>query len=137
MFDALKIAASGLAASSVQLGVVASNLANINTTVTPGGGPYRREMVLLQSLPPYASGLDRGVGQGVAVAAIVGDPSPFPLVYNPTNPAANAQGYVAYPNVHLATEMVDMIAASRSYQADATAFQAAQSLDVKALTLSA
>lgn len=137
MFDALNISTTGLMASSLELSVVASNLANIDTTVTPGGGPYRREMVVLQSLPAASSGAYQGVGQGVEVAAIMGDPSPFPLKYDPSSPLANASGYVAYPNVHLATEMVDMIVASRAYQADATAFQAAQSLDVKALTLGA
>jgi len=137
MFSALNIASTGLTASSVQLDVVASNLANMDTTVTPQGGPYRDEMVVLESLPAASSGSDAGVGQGVEVAAIVPSSAPLPLEYDPANPAANGSGYVQYPNVHLTNQMVDMMTASRAYQADATAFQAAQSLDVKALSLGA
>ncbi len=135
MLDALKISASGLTAESLRLAVIADNLANMNTTVAPGGVPYQRRFVTLSPVPAAAAGPDRGVGQGVVVAGILPDPSPPKLVYDPTSPQANAQGYVLYPNVHLAVEMVDMIEASRAYQANATAFGAAKSMDVKALTL--
>lgn len=137
MFDALSISASGLSAESLRLGVVSNNLANADTTVTPQGGPYRREFVVFKSLPQATSGPDQGVGQGVTVSSILPDQSPFQTVYDPTNPAANAQGNVLYPNVHLATEMVDMIEASRAYQANVSAFTAAKDMDVKALTLGA
>jgi flagellar basal-body rod protein FlgC len=137
MSNGLQIATSGMMAESVRLDVVANNLANANTTSTPQGGPYRREMVVLQALPAAASGPDAGVGQGVEVAAIVPDPSPFQEVYDPTNPQANAQGYVLYPNVSLPVEMTDMIVASRAYQADATAFTAAKTIDRQALNVGA
>lgn len=137
MFDAMHIAATGLTAESLRLGVIANNLANADTTATPNGGPYRREFVVLQATPPAAHGPNRGVGQGVVVSAILPDMSPLKSVYNPTSPLANAQGNVLYPNVHLSVEMVDMIDASRAYQANSTAFTAAKSMDVKALTLGA
>jgi flagellar basal-body rod protein FlgC len=135
--DGLKIAATGLVAESVRLDVVANNLANADTTVTPQGGPYRREMVVLEALPAPTSGVDAGIGQGVEVAAIIPDPSPFQVVYDPGSPQANAQGDVLYPNVSLPVEMTDMIVASRAYQADATAFTAAKTMDQQALNLGA
>ncbi|AEW06605.1 flagellar basal-body rod protein FlgC [Sulfobacillus acidophilus DSM 10332] len=137
MFDGINIAASGLTAESLRLDVVANNLANADTTVTPRGGPYRREFVVLQSLPAPATGPDQGIGQGVMVAGIYQDPSPFQVVYDPTSPQADAAGNVLYPNVHLPVEMVDMIEASQAYQANVTAFNAAKTMDTKALTLGA
>jgi len=137
MASGLSIATSGLLAESVRLDVVANNLANADTTSTPSGGPYRREVVVLEALPPAASGPEAGVGQGVEVVAILPDNAPFQEVYDPTNPQANAQGYVLYPNVSLPVEMTDMIVASRAYQADATAFSAAKTMDQQALNLGA
>lgn len=137
MLDALKIAATGLQAETMRLDAVANNLANIDTTVTPGGGPYRREMVVLNALPASTAGASQGIGQGVEVQAIVPDPSPFKVVYDPTSPQANANGDVLYPNVQLPVEVVDMMQASRAYQADATAFTDAKLMDQKALNLGA
>lgn len=137
MFDGLNIAGSGLTAESLRLGVIANNLANIDTTVTPQGGPYRRHFVVMSSVPAPVAGPDRGIGQGVVVSAILSDPSPLTVVYDPTNPAANGQGNVLYPNVRLATEMVDMVEASSAYQANATAFTGAKTMDIKALNLGA
>jgi len=97
--------------------VISDNLANSETTRVPGGGPFRRQMVEFQALPLGA----RGVG-GVVVSGIVGDPAPFPTRYDPGSPDANAQGQVLLPNVNVTAEMVDMLAASRAYEANAAAF---------------
>ncbi len=97
--------------------VISNNLANAQTTATPGGGPFREQMVVFTPIQP-------GPGQpgGVAVTAIVGDTSPFPVAYDPGNPAANAQGYVREPNVNVTAQMVDLLAAQQAYSANATAF---------------
>jgi flagellar basal-body rod protein FlgC len=109
--------ASGLTAERVRMDVIAANLANVDTTETPQGGPYRREMVVFQPLP-----LDATSPGGVEVAAIVGDPSPFPLRYDPGAPGADPQGFVAMPNVDVTQEMVDLLSAARAYDANAAAF---------------
>jgi flagellar basal-body rod protein FlgC len=133
MFDAMRISASGLTAESLRLAVIADNLANQDSLAAPGGaGGYRRQFVVLQPIPPARPG---GVGQGVRVAAVLPMPGPLTLTYDPQSPYANAQGYVATANVHLATEMSDLIAASAAYNANATAFQAAKAMEAKALTL--
>lgn len=135
MFDAMKISASGLTAESLRLDVISNNLANIDTTQTPQGGPYRREFVVFSPVPATLSGADANIGQGVVVSAILQDPSPFKVVYDPTSPLANAQGEVLYPNVNLATEMVDMIEASQAYQANSSAFTASKDMVLKALSI--
>lgn len=135
MFDGLSISSTGLIAESLRLSLVANNLANADTTVTPSGVPYQSEYAVFQSLPAAASGPNQGVGQGVMVNGIYQSQSPYQVVYNPTSPQANAQGNVLYPNVNLQTQMVDMIEASQAYQANVSAFNAAKSMDVKALSI--
>ncbi len=135
MFDGLNIASTGMVAESFRLSVVANNLANADTTVTAQGGPYRSEYVTFKSGPASASGPNSGVGQGVMVSGLYQDQSPFKVVYDPTNPQANAQGNVLYPNVNLQTQMVDMIEASKAYQANVSAFNSGKSMDLKALTI--
>lgn len=137
MFDGLHISASAMTAESLRLGVIANNLANADTLVTPQGGPYRRQFVVMTPRPAPTQGTNQGIGQGVVVSQVLNDPSPLKPVYSPNSPYANAQGYVMYPNVHLSVEMVDMIDASRAYQANVTAFQAAKTMNLKALTLGA
>ncbi|MDQ0190563.1 flagellar basal body rod protein FlgC [Alicyclobacillus cycloheptanicus] len=151
--DSLSISASGLTAQQFRMDVISNNIANADTTQTPEGGPYRREMVVLT--PAYApassfadalqqaSGAvggttagvsDEAVGAGVQVAGVVQDPSPFQLVYDPTNPDA-VNGYVEMPNVDISTEMVDMMSAQQAYQANVTAFDAGKQMDMDALTI--
>ncbi len=139
---AVNISGSGITADRLWMDVIASNLANMQTTRTPGGGPYRREEVVFeaagQSPGGFAQTLAGALGSqsgGVEVAAVVGDPSPFPLVYNPSSPDANAQGYVRMPNVNEVTEMTDMVAASQSYNANATALGMEIQTDQKALQI--
>jgi flagellar basal-body rod protein FlgC len=154
-FDSLDIAASGLTAERMRMDVTAENLANAQTTRGANGQPYRRQEVVLQqsggfgatlagamsNMTPMAgspSGAPGSTGTtagGVEVAGIVSDPTPNKLVYDPTNPDADAKGYVQMPNVNPVTEMVDLISESRSYQADVTAMQTAKQMYTKTLDL--
>lgn len=144
LFDGLSISASGLTANRLWLDVTANNIANANTTRTPDGGPYRREEVVLSPIAGNSSGFGQALsnamgGQsigagGVQVQSIVQDPSPFKLVYDPSNPDA-VNGYVQMPNVDITTEMLDMVTASRAYQANVTAFNAAKAMDVQSINL--
>jgi flagellar basal-body rod protein FlgC len=126
IWGGMDASASALAAERLRLDVVANNIANIDTTRTPGGGPYRREVVYFAQ----AAG-----GQGVVVAGIGTDPSPLPLKYDPASPDANAQGFVQLPNVNLTAEMVDMLTAARAYEANVTAFDDAKQMAADALRL--
>lgn len=139
--EGLSISGSGITADRLWMNVIASNLANMNTTRTAAGGPYRREEVILTpggAGTNFAQTLAGAMGaqpEGVQVAAVVGDPSPFPLVYNPSSPDANAQGYVRMPNVNEVTEMTDMEAASQSYNANAAALGLEEQNAQKALSI--
>ena len=124
MFDSLNISASGMTAQQLWMDVISSNLANADTTKGANGKPYQREEVVLEQAPPSFG----EVLGGVEVAGIVKDPSPPQLVYDPGNPDANKQGYVAMPNVNPVTEMVDLISASRGYEANVTAMTAAKQM---------
>ena len=131
MFDSLNVSASGMTATQLWMDVVSSNLANADSTKAANGQPYRRkEIVLEQAAPSFGEVLG-----GVQVKGIVDDPSPPKMVYDPGNPEANKQGYVAMPNVNPVTEMVDLIGASRSYEANVTAMQAAKTSFSKTLEL--
>ena len=144
------ISATGLTAERLNMDVIANNIANAQTTRTPQGGPYRREMVVFtprgtpsgfdQSLQQAGWPLTSGtIGspaslRGVQVSSIVADPSPFPLRYDPGNPDA-VNGYVQVSNVNVTTELVDMAAAAQAYQANVTAFDAAKQMSMVALNL--
>ncbi len=146
-FDAISIAASGLTAERTRMDVTSENLANANTTQGANGQPYQRQEVVLQqvggggfnaalssAMGPSAMG-GGPVAGGVQVGGIVNDPTPDQEVYDPGNPAANAQGYVKMPNVNSVNEMVDMIDESRSYQANVTAMTTAKQMYEKTLDL--
>jgi flagellar basal-body rod protein FlgC len=146
LFDALDISGSGLSAERLRMDVVAENLANAQTTKDATGQPYKRKEVVLQEIGgggfgaalAAASGAgsqSSAVGRGVQVAGIVQDSTPGKQVYDPGHPDANAQGYVTMPNVEPVTEMVDLITASRSYEADVTAMQTAKQMFTKTLDL--
>jgi flagellar basal-body rod protein FlgC len=142
-FDALEISASGLTAERMRMDVTSENLANAQTTRTAAGGPYRRKEVVLQQQAGGAAGfgaqLSTAMGSsrpgGVEVAAIAEDPTAPRRVYDPGHPDADAQGYVAMPNVDSVTEMVDLIAASRAYEANVTAMQTSKQMLSKTLDL--
>jgi flagellar basal-body rod protein FlgC len=147
MFDAFDISASALTAERMRMDVTAENLANAQTTRTANGGPYRRKEVVLQEVAQgggFAGNLRAAMGAngshpprpgGVEVAGIAEDSTPNKMVYDPGHPDANAQGYVAMPNVDSVTEMVDLISASRSYEANVTAMQSAKQMFTKTLDL--
>jgi flagellar basal-body rod protein FlgC len=124
MFDALGISATGMAAERLRMDVIASNLANAQSTRGAGGQPYRRKEVVLQEGQPS---FDQVLG-GVQVAGVVDDPSPLRRLYDPGHPDADAQGYVTMPNVNPVTEMVDLISSSRGYEANVTAMNAAKQM---------
>lgn len=141
MFDAIDISASGLTAERLRMDVTAENLANAQSTRTPEGGPYRRKVVVLQQASAgFAGELAGALGSsdvpaGVEVAAIAPDSTPLRRVYDPGNPDANAAGYVRMPNVNPVTEMVDLIDASRAYQANVTALQTTKTAFTKTIEL--
>lgn len=135
LFDAIDVAGSGLTAQRLQMDVTAGNLANAETTRGANGQPYQRREVVLQeaqagggfgSVLAGAQAASAGGVGGVQVAGIVADPTPPRRIYDPGHPDADAQGYVSLPNVNPVNEMVDLISASRSYEADVTAMQAAK-----------
>jgi flagellar basal-body rod protein FlgC len=132
IFTSLRISTSALTAERLRMDVIASNIANAQTTRTANGGPYERQRVVFRPV----SGDVREPGQGVAVTAIVSDLRPGNTVHDPSHPDADAQGYVTYPNVDIATEMVDMISATRAYEANVVALQAAKTMATKALEIS-
>ena len=139
-FDSIDIAASGLTAERVRMDVTAENLANADTTQGANGQPYQRQEVVLQQAGGFGATLQAALGSapapgGVQVAGIVSDPTPDQEVYDPGNPAANAQGYVKLPNISTVEEMTDMIDESRSYDADVTAMTTAKTMYTKTLDL--
>ena len=134
-FTAMEVSASGLSAQRTRMNVAASNLANAETTQAAGGGPYKRRDVVLAAADLPNTGEMSGVVKGVEVSTIQQDQSPPRLEYDPGHPQANAQGYVAYPNINPVEEMVDMITASRAYQAGVTALESAVSLAERALSI--
>jgi flagellar basal-body rod protein FlgC len=146
MFDALDVSGSALSAERLRMDVTSENLANAQTTRGANGQPYRRKEVVLQEVGDNSSfgatlaGVMGGANSGstpggVQVAGIVEDQSQGQLVYDPSHPDANAQGYVRMPNVESVTEMTDLITESRSYEANVTAMQTAKSMYTKTLDL--
>ena len=142
LFDAIDIAASGLTAERLRMDVTAENLANAQSTRGAGGGPYRRKVVVLQEAEGFGAALNgaMGVGSsgspgGVNVSGISEDPAPNRRVYDPGHPDADGQGYVSMPNVNPVSEMVDLISASRAYEANVTDMQTAQQSFNKILEL--
>lgn len=142
--SSLDIAGSGLSASRLRMDLISDNIANSETTRTQQGGPYRRKMAVYQCndtpqtfrsmLEDETSGGDTVPG-GVKVSAIIDDQTPFGQVFDPTDPDANAQGYVQKPNVDLIKETTDMMAVTRAYSANLTALDAVKQMAARALEL--
>ena len=149
MFDALNVSATGLTAERLRMDVTAENLANAQTTRGADGQPYRRKEVVLAEVQSggFGSQLAKAIGAGsasgsraggpggVEVAGISQDQTPGKLVYDPGHPDADADGYVRMPNVDTVAEMVDLISASRAYEANVTAMNAAKQMFSKTLDL--
>lgn len=142
--DSLDIAGSGLTATRLRMDVISENIANASTTRTESGGPYRRQMVVYQSVEHQSfqqllnsnvtnrSNTSKG---GVKVQEIVEDQSDFTPVYNPSHPDADENGYVMMPNVDPIQEMIDMMAATRAYDLNLSAVNAIKSMASKALEI--
>lgn len=163
LFSGMNISASGLRAQRVRQNAIASNLANAETTRTPEGGPYKRQSVVLSTgmdqrdfravfpkeqmegwntdkehmrIPGSKFPIIKEkIGTGVKVDQIAQDPGPARLVYDPSHPDANQDGYVAYPNINIVKEMTDMISATRAYEANATALSSTKGMLNKALEI--
>jgi flagellar basal-body rod protein FlgC len=147
--SSMDITASGLTAQQLRLDVISENITNAQTTRTEGGGAYRRKMVVFQAvsgrdsfreaMAKASAGLTSNAGYetagGVRVTEIVEDSSDLKLVYDPTHPDANEEGYVEMPNVELVKEMTDAMAASQAYSANATAFNTLKSVVAKGLDI--
>jgi flagellar basal-body rod protein FlgC len=150
IFSSINIAATGLSANRLRLDVIADNMANVNTTRTTEGGPFKRSRVVMRPMAegPYwrspflPQNLDNGLGRGVRVAEIQKDrTTESRFIYDPTHPDAiltgPREGYVEMPNVDVVTEMVDMISASRSYEANAAIIEGSKAMFQRALDIGA
>jgi flagellar basal-body rod protein FlgC len=141
LFSAMAVSSSALTAERTRMNLISNNLANASSTRTPGGGPYKRQDAVFSAVPTqqsFAGTLNRlnsAPAGGVEVNQIIEDSSPPRLEYNPTHPDSNPEGYVALPNVNYVEEMADMITASRAYEANVTAAQAAKNMALKTLDL--
>jgi len=164
LFTGMNISASGLRANRLKQNLIASNIANAETTRTPdGNGPYKRQTAVLRADPvevnprlvmadpsmvgwttsdrhlPIPSDLFQvkkdKIGTGVTVDRIAEDETPPRLVYDPSHPDANTEGYVAYPNINVVQEMVDLISTTRAYEANTTAMGSAKAMLTKALEI--
>jgi flagellar basal-body rod protein FlgC len=142
LFTAMNTSSSALTAERTRMNLISSNLANVNTTRTPEGGPYKRKDAVFMATPAtdgFGKALD-GVAdkhlREVTVSEIVEDKSPPRMQYDPSHPDANAQGYVAMPNVNVVEEMADMITATRVYEANVMSAQAAKNMALKTLEIS-
>ncbi|MDO5519488.1 MAG: flagellar basal body rod protein FlgC [bacterium] len=140
VFSSLNISATGMTAQRLRTDVISQNIANVNSTRTSDGTPYVRKTVVFQEKTSAGfstalnNALSNNVGSGVKVSMIANDTSTeMKKVYDPSNPDADEEGYVTYPNVDTVTEMTNMIDASRSYEANVTAFNATKSMALKGL----
>lgn len=135
VFHAFRISGSALTAERLRMDAIANNLANANSTRTEDGGPYQRQVPVFAAQAAQQA-LGNGFrGGGVRVVGIHADPSPPRLVYEPGHPDADEEGYVAYPNVNIVTEMVDMISATRAYEANITILNSSRNMAQKALEI--
>lgn len=133
--NVLDISATAMTANRFWLERISNNMANANTTQGPDGGPYRREIPVFSEILKQEMGGPGLEPAGVQATGVVKDPSNFPRVYNPGHPHADAQGFVSMPNVNVINEMVDMIAASRTYEANITVSNAAKNMMSKAIEI--
>jgi flagellar basal-body rod protein FlgC len=136
LISGIDITAGALSAQKTRLDIVAQNIANAQTTRTEGGGPYQRQVVSFETELIKQSGGQGGTSlQSVHVAGITSDPTPGQSVYDPQNPDAGADGTVKMPNVNLAYEMVDLLTASRAYEANLSFAKNARELAMKTLEI--
>jgi flagellar basal-body rod protein FlgC len=143
-YSSVEISASGMSAERLAMDVIANNIANANTTRTPEGGPFKRQLIVFaqkQDKSAAQPGADTAQGEaqggmaGVQAVGIISDSGPDKLVYDPSHPDADTNGYVHMPNIEVVKEMVDMMAASRAYEANVTAIQDARQMGQATLQL--
>lgn len=133
IFNVIDTSASGMTAQQLRVDVISNNISNANTTRTPEGGPYRREVpIFSERFKETANGVE---ADGVKVVKVAQDKTPFKEVYDPSNPDAGPDGYVKMPNVNVLREMVDMIDAQRNYEANATVIDNAKAMASSALQI--
>ncbi len=141
LYDALRTSSSGLAAQRLRMNLISANLANVNTTRTPEGGPYRRREAVFEARARTESFRDMLRSRqsrrpsDVEVARIIEDQRPAVIKYAPHHPDADEKGYVALPHINVMEEMVNMISATRSYEANIAAVKAAKDMALKALEI--
>lgn len=146
MLGNFNISSSGLTAQRTRMDVISDNIANVNTTRTETGGPYRRKTPVFNSRVSnnrFSAMVRNRMGirqspkgdRGVEISEIAEDQSPFKMVYDPGHPDADAEGYVARPNVNITMEMVDMIDASRAYEANVTALNTSKNMAMRAIDI--
>lgn len=144
IFNSFSINASGMTAQRYRMDTISENVANANTTRTQDGTPYRRKVVTFEERGPQVENFSSFLGnasskfqgQGVRVSKVVEDNwTQMNMVYDPSHPDADENGYVTYPNVNIVTEMTNLIDASRSYEANATAFNASKTIATKGLEM--
>lgn len=142
MFDTMEISSSGLAAQRTRMKIISGNIANINTTRTPGGGAYRRREVVFGALPAEKNFLKELLSQEpddgtrhVKVLGVVEDSRAPKLKYDPTHPDANEEGYVELPNVDITEEMTNMMISKRSFEANVAAINATKNMIANALEI--
>lgn len=137
--DLFSVSASGMEAQRLRMSIISSNLANVETTRTANGGAYRRKDIVFTSQNSQFEGALQSAidshSPGVRVAGIIEDQRPLKHTYDPAHPDADTNGYVSYPNINVAEEMVNMITAARSYEANVNAFKATRDMAAKALEI--
>lgn len=135
IFTTFDISASALKAHRIRLNTISSNMANVETTSTPEGGPYKKKSVYFQTQAiSFKEELDTSI-KGVKVSKIIADESDPKKIYNPDHPDAGEDGYVAMPNISILKEMTDMMSATRSYEANTTVIKSAKRMALKALEI--
>lgn len=140
IFQTMRISSSALKAQQIRLNAISSNLANIETTRTPEGGPYKRKSVIFRStnMPNFDQHLSQSIGataKGVEVAEIVSDKTKPRTIYDPNHPDAGPDGHVAMPNITLLEEIADMMSATSTYDANVTVIKSAKRMALKALEI--
>lgn len=141
IFGAMDVSATGMTAQQLRMDTISENIANVNTTRGADGKPYRRKTVVFEekSYPTFSESLSmankHNIGKGVKVTQIVEDPAEGRLVYDPSHPDANEDGYVTLPNVNTVTEMTNMIDATRAFEANVTVMNSTKGMALKALDI--
>lgn len=141
VMNGMNISATGMTAQRLRMDIISQNIANVNTTRDEDGNPYRKKNVVFEekNQTPFGNILMKArgnVGDGVKVTMITEDnKTPLRMVYDPSHPDADGEGYVSYPNVNTVQEMTDLISATRSYEANVTAFNASKAMALKGLEI--